>query len=84
MSSTTHNFDGARVFELSADGKKLRTARDATEVMSEACSQSARWLAIPVARLDVDSFRLRTGVAGEIVQEFVQYGMRVAFFGDVS
>jgi hypothetical protein len=52
--------------------------------MSEAYSQAARWLAIPVARLDNDFFRLRTGVAGEITRKFVQYGVKVVFVGDVS
>jgi hypothetical protein len=72
------------VLELAVEGKKLRTARDATDAMSEIFSQGAQWLAIPVNRLDDDFFRLRTRVAGEIVQKFVQYGMRVAFVGNIS
>jgi hypothetical protein len=65
MSSTTYNFDDTRVFELSADGKKFRTARETTDAMSEAYSHSARWLAIPIARLDCDFFRLRTAGTGD-------------------
>lgn len=87
MPEMIHEIDGVRVLELAAEGKKLRTARDATDAMSEIFSQGAlgaQWLAIPVARLDDDFFRLRTRVAGEIVQKFVQYGMRVAFVGDIS
>jgi hypothetical protein len=35
-------------------------------------------------RLDEDFFVLRTRVAGEFVQKFVTYGVRVAILGDIS
>jgi Domain of unknown function (DUF4180) len=80
----TEVLHGIRILLLPAEGPKLRTARDATDVMSEAFSQSASWLAIPISRLDDDFFRLRTGVAGEIVSKFTGYGMSAAFLGDIS
>ena len=64
------------------EGKKLRTGRDATDLISEAAG--ADMIVIPVERLDDDFFRLRTGVAGEMVQKFVTYRKRVAIVGDVS
>ncbi|MGH9686325.1 MAG: DUF4180 domain-containing protein [Candidatus Acidiferrales bacterium] len=82
--SDTHELHGVRVFELAAEGPQIRTTRDATYVVSEAFAQSVPWLAIPVARLDDDFFRLRTGVAGEVVSKFVAYGMRTAFICDIS
>ena len=82
--SITHELHGVRVFELPAEGPKIRTARHATDAMSDAFSQSAQCLAIPIARLDDDFFRLRTGVAGEIVPKFIGYGMYAAFIGDIS
>jgi uncharacterized protein DUF4180 len=39
---------------------------------------------LPVSRLHPDFFTLRTGVAGAIVQKFVQYRMPVAFLGDIT
>jgi len=80
----TTEIHGVQVFELAAKGKKLRTARDATDVMGEALSQGARWIVIPVERLDEDFFRLKTGVAGEIVSKLVVYRVGVAFVGDIS
>ena len=65
-----------------ADGKKLRTARDATDLIGEAAGAAV--IAIPIQRLDEDFFRLRTGVAGEMVQKFVTYRKRVAIVGDIS
>jgi hypothetical protein len=84
MASLSHVIHGFRILSLSELGPKLRTARDATDAMSEAFSQAAQILAIPIARLDPDFFRLRTGVAGEIVSKFTGYGMRAAFVGDIS
>ena len=39
---------------------------------------------MPVARLDPAFFDLRSGVAGDIVQKFVNYGLRLAVVGDIS
>lgn len=83
-SAITDDIHGVRILLLAADGPKLRTARDATDVMSEAFAQSASWIAIPISRLDDDFFRLRTGVAGEIVSKLVGYQMKAAFLGDIS
>lgn len=82
--SMTQELHGIRVLLLPAEGPKLRTGRDATDVMSEAFAQSASWIAIAVPRLDEDFFRLRTGVAGEVVSKLVGYAMKAAFLGDIS
>ena len=67
-----------------SEGKKLRSDRDATDLIGDARSAGADMIVIPVARLDADFFVLRTRVAGEFVQKFVTYGVRVAILGDVS
>jgi hypothetical protein len=36
------------------------------------------------AAIDEEFFKLSTGVAGEVVQKFVNYGCRLAIFGDFS
>ncbi len=72
---------GPRVFECNTT---LRSGRDVTEVLSEAWGQRAEIVALPVKCLDDDFFRLRSGVAGEILQKFVTYKMRVAIVGDIS
>ena len=41
-------------------------------------------LIIPKAALAEDFFKLSTGLAGEVLQKFVNYGMRVAIVGDFS
>lgn len=45
--------------------------RDAVELMSEAFGHNVNWIAIPVARFDDAFFKLKTRIAGEIIQKFV-------------
>ena len=71
-----------RTFYCSPQGNKLRTDRDAVDLIGEA--QGADFIAIATERLDADFFRLRTGVAGQMLQKFMTYGRRVAIVGDIS
>ncbi len=41
-------------------------------------------MVIPVARFHDDFFRLKTGIAGEIVSRFVACRLRLAIVGDIS
>ncbi|HVO97043.1 MAG TPA: DUF4180 domain-containing protein [Bryobacteraceae bacterium] len=72
------------VFICPAEGNKLRSDRDAVEVIGEAIAQGAHCVLIPSERLDGDFFRLRTRVAGEFISKFVTYGVRLAIIGDIS
>jgi hypothetical protein len=84
MTETSYDLHGVRVLQCAAEGARIRTARDATDLISKAWEARAKVLAIPVERLDADFFQLGTGVAGEIVQKFANYRMRVAIVGDIS
>jgi hypothetical protein len=67
-----------------APDRKIRTERDAVDLIGEALQSRARLVIVPVECLEPDFFRLRTGIAGAIVQKFVQYRRRLAIVGDVS
>jgi hypothetical protein len=67
-----------------AESGKLRTGRDATDLIGEALRRGERMVVIPAERLDEDFFRLRTGVAGAFLQKFVTYRVRVAIVGDIA
>jgi hypothetical protein len=84
MPDTIYDLEGSRVFESAAEGPPPRNSRDATDLISAAWSQKATLVVIPVDRLGDDFFRLRTGIAGEIVQKFVAYQLRLAIVGDIS
>ncbi|MFD1521198.1 DUF4180 domain-containing protein [Pseudonocardia yunnanensis] len=78
------NIRGTHVLVCAPDGPKLRTSGDAVEMIGEALYQRADLVAVPVERLDPGFFTLSTGIAGEIVQKFVNYRLRLAVRGDLS
>nr|WP_245197291.1 DUF4180 domain-containing protein [Labrys sp. LIt4] len=66
------------------DGEKLAGEGDVNCFLGKAWEQEATMIAIPVARLADDFFRLRTRLAGTVVQKFVNYRLRLAVIGDIS
>ncbi|WP_043627282.1 DUF4180 domain-containing protein [Nonomuraea candida] len=65
-------------------GEPLRTTADVLDLIGEAWSAGANWVAVPAGRLPDDFFALRSGVAGEITQKFANYRIGLAIVGDVS
>ncbi|MCX7585444.1 DUF4180 domain-containing protein [Phenylobacterium sp. 58.2.17] len=80
----TTQIAGHRVLLWPQDGQPLANGRDASDIIGDAFSAQAQIVAIPAARLSPDFLRLSTGLAGEVLQKFVNYGLRVAIVGDVS
>jgi hypothetical protein len=84
MAATSYEVHGVRIFACAPEGKKLRGDRDAVALIEEAIRHDADLILIPVERLADDFFRVRTRVAGEIIQKFVAYRRRIAIAGDIS
>jgi hypothetical protein len=84
MSDSIEHIGGVPVLVVAPDGKPLRTDGDALDLIGHASWAGAEWVAIPASRLHDDFFRLRTRVAGEIVQKFVNYRLGLAVLGDIS
>ena len=74
----------ARVLELAPDETRLRTYNDAVEIVGKSLENRATLIVIPVECLDDDFFQLRTRIAGELMQKFVQYRRRLVILGDIS
>jgi Domain of unknown function (DUF4180) len=74
----------ARYYNLATDGPPVRSSRDAVDLIAEASGQRAEIVVIPVERLSDDFFRLSTGIAGEVIQKFLTYRLRVVILGDIS
>jgi hypothetical protein len=66
------------------NNRDLRDPRDLNDVISKAWEHRAALVVVPVGRLGDDFFRLSTGIAGEIVQKFANYHLRLAILGDIS
>jgi hypothetical protein len=81
MTASCNSPDDLRIYEFDRAGPALCSASD---ILSEVFSAGANLAVVPIARLDSNFFQLRSGVAGEIMQKFVNYGIRLAVLGDIS
>jgi hypothetical protein len=75
---------GVPVLVCAAEGSPLSDDQDAVDLIAAASGHRADWVAVPVDRLTPEFFRLRSGVAGAIVQKFVNYRTGLAVVGDVA
>ena len=79
-----HNINGVKISDLSDDEYQIKTVQDVLDLMVESDEQGARNLIIFKNNLLPEFFDLKTGIAGEIVQKFSTYDMRLAIVGDFS
>jgi hypothetical protein len=84
MPAQCYDLEGVRVLQCESAGSRIRTAADAVDLIAAAASLSARLIVIPVQRLGDDFFHLKTRIAGEILQKFATYHLRVVVIGDIS
>ena len=84
MPPKSYELHGVRVFELAPGEARLRTYAEAVDIVGQSFEDRATVIVIPVECLDDEFFQLRTRIAGEIVQKFVQYRRRLAIVGDIS
>ena len=62
----------------------MRNASGARDLIEEAMNQRASVIVVPAGRLDVSFFRLRSGLAGEVLQKVANYGFTFVVVGDIS
>jgi hypothetical protein len=84
MPPKSYELHGVRVFELAPGEARLRTYAEAVDIVGQSFEDRATVIVIPVECLDDEFFQLRTRIAGELLQKFVQYQRRVAIVGDIS
>ncbi|MFI1466723.1 DUF4180 domain-containing protein [Streptomyces wuyuanensis] len=82
--STLEKMHGTPVLLCTAEGKPIGGEADALDLIGDAMYKGARWVVVPAERFDESFFRLRTRVAGDIVQKFVNYRLGLAIVGDIS
>lgn len=75
---------GRRALVWEAEGVLLASPRDASDLVGEVLSAEAELVVIPATRLSPDFLRLSSGLAGEVLQKFVNYGLGVVILGDIS
>ncbi|WEO93772.1 DUF4180 domain-containing protein [Streptomyces sp. FXJ1.172] len=82
--NTLETLHGTRVLRCASDGPLLDGERAALDLIGDAFGQDAELVAVPVARVADEFFRLRSGVAGAVVQKFANYRLRLVVLGDIS
>jgi hypothetical protein len=74
---------GVPVLVCDPDGPAIATMDDALDLIGSTY-QGAEVVAVPAARLDERFFSLGTRFAGELMQKFVNYRLKLAVVGDIS
>lgn len=77
-------WNGLVVAVCGVEGDKLAGPADINDFLSLAFEANADWLALPTVRLGAEFLRLRTRLAGETTQKFVNYRVGLAVIGDIS
>ncbi|MFM1960051.1 MAG: hypothetical protein RL588_1568 [Pseudomonadota bacterium] len=80
MTLQAKNLSGVPVLSLS----RIPSRGGASDLVGAALEAGARWVALPADGLPEGFLDLSTGVAGEIAQKCVNYGVGLAVLGDLS
>lgn len=84
MSDSVIDLAGVRVMVCADDGTLLDSEQSFLDVLGSTWGQDVNWIANPVGRLGPGFLRLRTGLAGAILQKAVNHGVGLAVVGDIS
>ncbi|MET8310897.1 MULTISPECIES: DUF4180 domain-containing protein [unclassified Micromonospora] len=74
---------GVQVLVCDPAGPPIATEQDALDLIG-AAFLGAQVVAMPASRFDERFFSLGTRFAGEVMQKFVNYRLRLAVVGDIS
>ena len=85
MSDELKTLSGHAVLVCDPDGPVLASEADALDLIGSTWGGAEiEWLALPVTRLSEAFLTLRTGLAGAVIQKFVNYRLKLALVGDIS
>ena len=84
LATKFYELHGVRVLECVPDGTRLQTYNDAVDLVGKTFENRATLIVIPVECLVDEFFKLKTRIAGELIQKFVQYRRHLVIVGDIS
>ncbi len=84
METIIHKIKNSEVVEILADHIIFSKAEEALSIMGDFYFQGFDHLIIHQKDITVDFFDLKNGLAGEILQKFSTYRMKLAIVGDFS
>ncbi|MFC8846025.1 MULTISPECIES: DUF4180 domain-containing protein [unclassified Micromonospora] len=83
MPDEVRELAGVPVLVCDPDGPVVATEQDALDLIG-AAFLGAQVVAVPASRLTEGFFSLGTRFAGDVMQKFVNYRLRLAVIGDIS
>lgn len=81
MEFVTHTRNGVAIVEVVSDEVLIRTPQDGLDLLMSATYGGPACVVLRRAQLADAFFDLRTGLAGEVAQKAVNYGLRLAVTG---
>lgn len=79
-----HLIDGIRIAEVPHDSEMICSTQDMLDLMADAGYNGCEGFIIHQKTLHSDFFDLKTRLAGDILQKFSNYRMRLAIVGDFN
>lgn len=73
-----------KIAEIISNNIEINTTQDAIDIMANCSYQGTRSIIIYEKNIIPDFFDLKTGIAGEILQKFSNYNVKLAIIGDFT
>ena len=84
MNIKAHNINDTKIAEVTSNKTIINKAEDGLDLLGNLYYQGFDSIVISERNITADFFDLKNGVAGEILQKFSNYGVRLAIVGDFS
>lgn len=84
MEIKTHNIDDTKIAEVISEIYIINKIEDGVDLLGNLYYQGFDKIIVHEKNITPDFFDLKTGIAGEILQKFSTYRVRLAIVGDFS
>ena len=84
MKIEAHNLNNTKIAEVISDETIISTAEDELDLLGNLYYQGFDCIVLYENNVSPDFFDLKNGIAGEILQKFSTYRVRLAIVGDFS
>ncbi|RZL20033.1 MAG: DUF4180 domain-containing protein [Pedobacter sp.] len=82
MKIEIHEQEGKKIAEVTAQNILISNAEEALQILADLYYQECDSIILHEENISPEFFDLKTGLAGEILQKFSNYRMRLAIIGD--
>ena len=84
MKIETHKINNTKIAEIISETVFIKTAQDVLDLLGNLYYQDVDKIVIQEKSITPDFFDLKNGIAGEILQKFSNYRIRLAIVGDFT